>query len=209
MIHVFERGDEGAHILAPPLQVEHDIGHALAGPVIGVFAAAPGAKDRKPVRIDQVLGVARWCRRCRAADVRPARPVRSACPSRIASARASIDGERLRVGRSGLVRSAIRPGRAGQGSMERRGELAACWHGGSRCDPHMAAIGPNVQFGIRRALAQAAESAIWQRFAILARLGANIALISDRHALFRRKRFATCREPVRFRPTTMRSWRNW
>ena len=49
---LFERGHEGAHILAPPLQVEHDIGHALAGAVIGVFAAAPCVEDGKAVGVD-------------------------------------------------------------------------------------------------------------------------------------------------------------
>ena len=53
---VFERRHEGAHVLAPPLEVEHDIGDALAGPVIGVFAAAPGLVDRQPVGLDQVRG---------------------------------------------------------------------------------------------------------------------------------------------------------
>ena len=58
-----ERGDDPVS-RAPPtkartssprrLQVEHHIGHALAGPVIGVLPAAAAAVDREAVGIDQV-----------------------------------------------------------------------------------------------------------------------------------------------------------
>ena len=49
----FERGDEGAHVGAAALEVEHDIGHPLARPVIGELAAAPGAIDGK-ARVEEV-----------------------------------------------------------------------------------------------------------------------------------------------------------
>src|SRR5690606_17779469 len=52
---VLERGDEGAHVLAPPLEVEHEVGHTLAGAVIGVFAAAAGLVDGEALVLDQVL----------------------------------------------------------------------------------------------------------------------------------------------------------
>src|SRR4051794_31520410 len=39
--------DIGPHVRPAALEVEHDIGHALAGPVIGELAAAPGRKDRE------------------------------------------------------------------------------------------------------------------------------------------------------------------
>ena len=51
-----ERGDEAAHVRAAALEVEHDIGHPLAGAVIGELAAAPGRMDRK-ARLDQLLGL--------------------------------------------------------------------------------------------------------------------------------------------------------
>ena len=37
-----ERGDEAAHVRAAALEVEHDIGDALAGTVIGELPAAAG-----------------------------------------------------------------------------------------------------------------------------------------------------------------------
>ena len=37
----------GPHVGLPSLQVEHHIGHALAGAVIGELAAAPGGEQRK------------------------------------------------------------------------------------------------------------------------------------------------------------------
>ena len=49
----FERGDEGAHVGAAALEVEHDVSDALARPVIGELAAAPGAIDGK-ARLDEV-----------------------------------------------------------------------------------------------------------------------------------------------------------
>src|SRR4051794_23932477 len=42
-----ERRDEGTHVRAAPLQVEHDIGNALAGAVIGELPAAAGAEHRE------------------------------------------------------------------------------------------------------------------------------------------------------------------
>ena len=54
-----QRRDIGAHVLAAAVEVEHRIGDALAGAVIGELPAAPGLEHRK-TRIDQVL---RFCRR--------------------------------------------------------------------------------------------------------------------------------------------------
>src|SRR5260221_3864153 len=48
-----ELADEGADVLLAAREVEHHIGHALAGPVIGVLAAATGLVDRE-ARLDQV-----------------------------------------------------------------------------------------------------------------------------------------------------------
>ena len=48
--------DVAPHVLPPGPQVEHDVGHALAGPVIGVLAAAARDMDRKAHRLEQVLG---------------------------------------------------------------------------------------------------------------------------------------------------------
>ena len=48
-----ESADEGAHVGATAPEVEHDIGDALPGPVIGELAAAPGAMHGK-VRIEQI-----------------------------------------------------------------------------------------------------------------------------------------------------------
>ena len=43
----FQAGHIGAHVGPPPLEVQHDIGHALAGAVIGELAAAAGGEQRK------------------------------------------------------------------------------------------------------------------------------------------------------------------
>ena len=51
----FEGADISAHVGPAALEVEHDIGDALARPVIGEPPAAAGAKDRK-ARLDQVFG---------------------------------------------------------------------------------------------------------------------------------------------------------
>ena len=51
----FERRDEAPQIGLAPLQVEHDIGHALAGAVIGELPAPPAAMHRESLRRDQVL----------------------------------------------------------------------------------------------------------------------------------------------------------
>ncbi len=53
----FEVADKGAHIGIAALQVEHDIGHALPRPVIGVLAAAPGPEHRETLWRQQVLFV--------------------------------------------------------------------------------------------------------------------------------------------------------
>ena len=50
-----ERRDETAQIRVAPLQVEHDIGHALARPVIGELPAAAAAMHREPARRHQIL----------------------------------------------------------------------------------------------------------------------------------------------------------
>ncbi len=54
---LLETRDIGPHIGPPPLQVEHDISHPLAGPVIGELSAAPGLEHRK-AGIEQVGGLA-------------------------------------------------------------------------------------------------------------------------------------------------------
>ena len=41
--------DKAAEVRRAPLQVEHDIGHPLARPVIGVLAAAAAGVDREAV----------------------------------------------------------------------------------------------------------------------------------------------------------------
>jgi hypothetical protein len=48
-------GDERAHVAAALVEVEHDVGDALAGPVIGVLAAAADLENGKTIRRDQVL----------------------------------------------------------------------------------------------------------------------------------------------------------
>ena len=53
----FQAGHIGAHVRPPPLQVEHHIGHPLAGAVIGELAAAAGGEQRK-ARIEQVAFLA-------------------------------------------------------------------------------------------------------------------------------------------------------
>ena len=83
-------------------QVEHDIDHALARPVIGVLAAAPGEVDRKAAGRQQIAVAWRWCPRCRAADAPAARPARRAC-RRGSPRRAPPCGERLGVGHRPLV----------------------------------------------------------------------------------------------------------
>src|SRR5690606_23519220 len=52
---VLELAHIGADVAAAAVEVEHDIGHALAGPVIGVLAAAARRVDREAARIGQVL----------------------------------------------------------------------------------------------------------------------------------------------------------
>ncbi len=49
-----QRGDEGPHVRLAPVEVEHHIGHPLAGAVIGELPAAAGLVDRK-ARLDQFL----------------------------------------------------------------------------------------------------------------------------------------------------------
>ena len=124
---VFQRRDEGAHILAPPLEVEHDIGHALAGPVIGVFAAAAGLVDRQPVGLDQVgkfrAGACRIERRMLDQPDQLLLP----CPSRIVGGALLHEGD----GKSIVDKSRLDPpfdGRRPGAGMERRGELAAVEH---------------------------------------------------------------------------------
>jgi hypothetical protein len=62
-VELFERADdpgfqtlhEGAHVAAPPLQVEHHVGHALAWAVIGELPAASCPEHRQQVGLQQVL----------------------------------------------------------------------------------------------------------------------------------------------------------
>ena len=51
---VLQTANETAHVAAAGLQVEHHIGHPLAGPVIGEAPAAPGAIDRKALRCQKL-----------------------------------------------------------------------------------------------------------------------------------------------------------
>ncbi|MNY16473.1 hypothetical protein D3C86_1497400 [compost metagenome] len=60
---VFQTMHEGAHVLAAPIQVQHDIGHALARPVIGELPAPPRAVDRETVGGQQVVVLGRDARR--------------------------------------------------------------------------------------------------------------------------------------------------
>jgi hypothetical protein len=51
----FKPFDEAAHVAAALAQVEHHIGHPLAGAVIGILPAAPGVVDREAAGRQQVL----------------------------------------------------------------------------------------------------------------------------------------------------------
>ena len=127
---LFKCRDEGADILAPPLQVEHHISDPLAWPMIGVFAAAPGGEHREAVGLDQVLdagagagGVER-----RVLDQ----------PDHLAGGAASDrfgtrlhHGKRIRIGGEAGFDPPFDRRRTGQG-QERRGDLAAFCHGMSR-----------------------------------------------------------------------------
>ena len=64
------------HVRPAAVEVEHQVGHPLAGPVIGELPAAAGrhAPESGPRSVPPAW---RWCRRCRAADVRAARPARA------------------------------------------------------------------------------------------------------------------------------------
>src|SRR6476620_1715867 len=59
---LFEGGYVGAQIGAAMLQIEHDIGDALARPVIGELAATPRSVDRE-ARFDQIAGIGAGARR--------------------------------------------------------------------------------------------------------------------------------------------------
>ena len=104
-----QRRDEAAHVRAAALEVEHHIGHALAGPVIGELAAAAG-RDAPESAPRSAPRAGRWCRRCRAADARAARPARARVPSAIAAARASMAASASLIGDRGRRSRAIRPG---------------------------------------------------------------------------------------------------
>src|SRR5690242_2843252 len=51
---LLEAGDEAAHVAGAVLQVEQHIGHALAGPVIGVLPAAARSMNRERSGLEQV-----------------------------------------------------------------------------------------------------------------------------------------------------------
>ena len=84
MLNAARRGDqpclESGHVAAqvrrPAVEVEHHIGHPLAGAVIGELPAPARPVDREAVGLDEVLGLAPRCRPCRAADARRARRAR-------------------------------------------------------------------------------------------------------------------------------------
>ena len=122
----FERGDEGAHVGAAALEVEHDIGHPLARPVIGELAAAPGAIDGK-ARVEEVgrLGAGAGRVERRVLDQPDAlggaslrRSPRRALPS--PPALAGIRRGRARR----AIRPAASPGAAGNGARSARRVLA-------------------------------------------------------------------------------------
>ena len=49
-----EIGNELGHVAAALAQIEHHVRHALAWPVIGELAAAPGLKHRKAIGVEQI-----------------------------------------------------------------------------------------------------------------------------------------------------------
>ena len=55
---VLEVGHVAPHVLPALAQVEHGVGHPLAGPVIGVLPAAAGGMDGQAQRLQQVLRLA-------------------------------------------------------------------------------------------------------------------------------------------------------
>jgi biotin carboxyl carrier protein len=54
-----QRRDEGAHVAPRAGQVEHHIGHPLAGAVIGELAAAAAGEHRQAARVEQVFRLGR------------------------------------------------------------------------------------------------------------------------------------------------------
>ena len=111
-----EARDIGPHVGPPPLQVEHHIGHPLAGAVIGELAATAGS------RRSEIAGRAgrrpcRWCRRCRAADAPGARPVRGALPRRYR--RRALPSPRPPRGRESAVSDISHSTRAPPGAARR------------------------------------------------------------------------------------------
>ena len=89
-------GDEGAHVAAALAQVEHDIGHPLAGPVIGVLPAAAALEHREASRLQQVGGLGRDAggveRRMLQQPDQLARPRRAAIASPARSMAATASG---------------------------------------------------------------------------------------------------------------------
>ena len=89
------------------------IGDALAGPMIGVAAAAAGGVDREAVGRRAARRVRRWCRRCRAAGARAARPARARRRSRIAVDALLHRRQRLGVGDERLAGAPLDGGGGG------------------------------------------------------------------------------------------------
>ena len=54
---VFERMNTVAHIAPPYTQIQHGVGNALSGAVIGVLSAPARLKYRKSVRFRQISGI--------------------------------------------------------------------------------------------------------------------------------------------------------
>src|SRR5690606_19031392 len=52
---LLQSAHEGAHVAAAPVQVQHDIGHPLAGAVIGELTAPPRAVHREAAGLQQVI----------------------------------------------------------------------------------------------------------------------------------------------------------
>ncbi len=73
---LFEAADERLHVASSFGEVEHHIGHALAGAVIGELAAAPRVEDRKAAGIQKVVRSGARALRCRAGGAPPATPAR-------------------------------------------------------------------------------------------------------------------------------------
>ena len=102
-------------------EVEHHIGHALAGAVIGEAPAAAAPIHRKARRHRAARRAWRWCRPYRGEGAPAATRIRCASPRAIA-ADAGIHGrERVGIGHGRVALPAIRPRAVGAGARSRAG----------------------------------------------------------------------------------------